>query len=174
MRPLLVALALVGCKAEPLPALDRTAPALHDAATVHFDALGVAHIRAESEYDAFFLQGYTTARLRMGQMELLRRRAHGTRAEVLGEDYFLDDWQMRALGFTQLGADNWEDLQEYAPKASRTFRAYADGVYFHDYGGGPCHHGFSFAHSRADIDRILQVMDDAFGAIAASFGTTPG
>jgi penicillin G amidase len=123
-----LALALLGCRAEPLPAVDRAAPALHDPATVHFDHLGVAHIRAESEYDAFFLQGYTTARLRMGQMELLRRRAHGTRAEVLGEDYFLDDWQMRALGFTELGEDNWASLQEYAPKASRTFRAYTDGV----------------------------------------------
>ena len=47
--------------------------------------------------------------------------------------------------------------------------AFGNGVYFHDYGGGPCHHGFSVAHSREDIDRILQVMDEAFGEIAVQF-----
>jgi glutamate-1-semialdehyde 2,1-aminomutase len=47
--------------------------------------------------------------------------------------------------------------------------AFEGGVYFHDYGGGPCHHGFSAAHSREDIDRILQVMDEAFGAMAVQF-----
>ncbi len=35
------------------------------------------------------------------------------------------------------------------------------GVYFHDYGGGACHHGFSLAHTPEDIDRVLNVMDDA-------------
>ncbi len=47
--------------------------------------------------------------------------------------------------------------------------AFGNEVYFHDYGGGPCHHGFSVAHSREDIDRILQVMDEAFGEIAVQF-----
>ena len=44
--------------------------------------------------------------------------------------------------------------------------AFDAGVYFHDYGGAPCHHGFSAAHSRDDLDRILAVMADAFGAVA--------
>ena len=44
--------------------------------------------------------------------------------------------------------------------------AFDAGVYFHDYGGAPCHHGFSFAHSRDDLDRILTVMGEAFGAVA--------
>ena len=47
--------------------------------------------------------------------------------------------------------------------------AFERGVYFHDYGGGPCHHGFSVAHSRDDVDRVLQVMDESFGAIATQF-----
>ena len=47
--------------------------------------------------------------------------------------------------------------------------AFKRGVYFHDYGGNPCHHGFSFAHSRSDIDNILQVMDESFGVIAPLF-----
>jgi glutamate-1-semialdehyde aminotransferase len=47
--------------------------------------------------------------------------------------------------------------------------AFERGVYFHDYGGGPCHHGFGAAHSQQDIDSILQVMDEAFGEIATEF-----
>ena len=40
------------------------------------------------------------------------------------------------------------------------------GVYFHDYGGGPCHHGYSLAHSQQDIDEVLQVMQDSLKAMA--------
>jgi glutamate-1-semialdehyde 2,1-aminomutase len=36
------------------------------------------------------------------------------------------------------------------------------GVYFHDYGGKPAHHGFSTAHTKADIDRVLEGLDAAF------------
>lgn len=48
-------------------------------------------------------------------------------------------------------------------------QAYARGVYFHDYGGAPCHHGFSAAHTREDLDRILTVVDESLAAIAPSF-----
>ena len=41
----------------------------------------------------------------------------------------------------------------------------ARGVYFHDYGGGACHHGFSLAHEPVDIDQVLQVVDDSLNAI---------
>ena len=36
-----------------------------------------------------------------------------------------------------------------------------NGVYFHDYGGRPAHHGFSAAHSIADIDRALEGIEAA-------------
>jgi glutamate-1-semialdehyde 2,1-aminomutase len=39
------------------------------------------------------------------------------------------------------------------------------GVYFHDYGGGACHHGFSLAHTADDIDRVLDVMDESLQAM---------
>jgi glutamate-1-semialdehyde 2,1-aminomutase len=37
--------------------------------------------------------------------------------------------------------------------------AHAAGVYFHDYGGAPCHHGFSIAHTREDIEEVLNRLD---------------
>jgi glutamate-1-semialdehyde 2,1-aminomutase len=35
------------------------------------------------------------------------------------------------------------------------------GVYFHDYGGAPCHHGFCAAMTTADVDQTLQRLDGA-------------
>jgi glutamate-1-semialdehyde 2,1-aminomutase len=32
------------------------------------------------------------------------------------------------------------------------------GVYFHDYGGGPSHHGYSVQHSEENIDHVLDVL----------------
>jgi len=34
------------------------------------------------------------------------------------------------------------------------------GVYFHDYGGGPAHHGYSIQHTRKDIEIVLNVMEE--------------
>ncbi|HVW01355.1 MAG TPA: aminotransferase class III-fold pyridoxal phosphate-dependent enzyme [Planctomycetaceae bacterium] len=42
------------------------------------------------------------------------------------------------------------------------------GVYFHDYGGQSCHHGYSSAHTAADIDRVLNVVRDSLAAMARS------
>ena len=35
------------------------------------------------------------------------------------------------------------------------------GVYFHDYGGGPAHHGYSIQHTSEDIDYVLKVLEEA-------------
>jgi glutamate-1-semialdehyde 2,1-aminomutase len=44
--------------------------------------------------------------------------------------------------------------------------AWKNGVYFHDYGGnGAHHHGFSAAHTIADMDRALEGIEAAFEAI---------
>ena len=39
-------------------------------------------------------------------------------------------------------------------------QCYERGVYFHDYGGGPLHHGYSIQHTAQDIDRVLDVLED--------------
>jgi hypothetical protein len=33
------------------------------------------------------------------------------------------------------------------------------GIYFHDYGGGPIHHGYSIQHTPEDIDAVLEVLE---------------
>jgi glutamate-1-semialdehyde 2,1-aminomutase len=42
---------------------------------------------------------------------------------------------------------------------------YGKGVYFHDYGGAPAHHGYSIQHTPADIDEVLGVLDEVLGAM---------
>jgi glutamate-1-semialdehyde aminotransferase len=39
------------------------------------------------------------------------------------------------------------------------------GVYFHDYGGSACHHGYSLAHTREDLAAVLQVIEDSLAQI---------
>ena len=34
------------------------------------------------------------------------------------------------------------------------------GVFFHDYGGGPLHHGYSVQHTAEDMDNVLNVLED--------------
>ena len=45
--------------------------------------------------------------------------------------------------------------------------AIAHGVYFHDYGGGACHHGFCAATTADDVDAILNRLDDAVATLGA-------
>ncbi len=37
---------------------------------------------------------------------------------------------------------------------------YERGVYFHDYGGGPAHHGYSVQHTLQEIGEVLSVLED--------------
>jgi glutamate-1-semialdehyde 2,1-aminomutase len=45
--------------------------------------------------------------------------------------------------------------------------ALAEGVWFHDYGGAACHHGFCAAMTRADADETVQRLDRAVARFAA-------
>lgn len=38
---------------------------------------------------------------------------------------------------------------------------FENGVYFHDYGGGPVHHGYSIQHTSDDISHVLEVLEEA-------------
>ena len=44
--------------------------------------------------------------------------------------------------------------------------AIANGVYFHDYGGAPCHHGFSAAMTKNDVAEALSRLDTALQSLA--------
>lgn len=46
----------------------------------------------------------------------------------------------------------------------------ARGILFHDYGGGPLHHGYSLQHTADDIDTVLNVLDDVLTANKEALG----
>src|SRR6266699_3655186 len=59
-------------------------PGLTQPVEIIKDRWGISHIYARNENDLFFAQGYNAARDRLFQLELWRRQATGTVAEILG------------------------------------------------------------------------------------------
>jgi glutamate-1-semialdehyde 2,1-aminomutase len=58
---------------------------------------------------------------------------------------------------------NYADAQRHNRQTMLRFVASAikHGVYFHDYGGAACHHGFCAAMTAADVDECLNRLDSA-------------
>jgi len=93
--------------------------------TIARDALGVPHISAASEDDAYFAQGYVTAQDRLFQMDGLRRLAAGDLSEIVGKAALELDRDSRRLRMRRIAESAYASLppQDRAPLA-----AYARGV----------------------------------------------
>lgn len=65
---------------------------------VSVDSFGVPIIYANSEADAYFMQGYLTARDRLWQMDFMARIAAGRLSEILGPDQLETDRYLRRIG----------------------------------------------------------------------------
>ena len=55
---------------------------LSDEVTIYFDEIGVPHINAKNQKDAYIALGYVHAQDRLWQMELIRRIAPGRLSEI--------------------------------------------------------------------------------------------
>ena len=120
--------ALAALPADPVRAAthDRaTIPGLRAPASVVRDVDGVPHIKARNTHDLFFLQGYQHAEDRLFQMDVTRRRASGTLAELLGRSALPSDVQMRTLGLRRSAE---RTISALSRKTQDELRAYADGV----------------------------------------------
>ncbi len=100
-------------------------PGLHFAAEVVRDGAGIPHVRAGDEHDVFFLQGWVHAQDRLFQMDVTRRRASGTLAELLGAGALPGDVQLRTLGLRRAAE---RSLEVISPRALAALDAYAEGV----------------------------------------------
>src|SRR5207244_13622942 len=60
-------------------------------------------------------------------------------------------------------ATSYRDIVGHQRKSMLQFIAAAisNGVYFHDYGGAACHHGFCAAMTLEDVDEALRRLDVA-------------
>ena len=97
-------------------------PGLHAAASVVRDVDGVPHIKARNAHDLFFLQGWQHAEDRLFQMDVTRRRASGTLAELLGSSALPSDVQMRTLGLRRSAERTMAELSRKTQDESARVR----------------------------------------------------
>jgi penicillin G amidase len=89
------------------------------------DSLGVPHISAKSDHDAYFMVGWLHAQDRLFQMDATRRQASGTLAELLGPAALPSDVQLRTLGLRRAAE---KSLAALSPATVSDLEAYAAGV----------------------------------------------
>ena len=100
---------------------------ISDEVTVYFDEVGVPHISAKNQKDAFTALGYVHAQDRLWQMELIRRIAAGRLSEIFGKDLVKTDKFFAGLGIEEASAKTIANLD----KNSESYKlaiAYLDGV----------------------------------------------
>ena len=100
-------------------------PGLQQPVRILRDRWGIAHIYAANEHDLFFAQGYNVASDRLFQLELWRREAAGTVAEILGRGELDRDIGNRL--FTYRG-DLTQELNWYHPHGAAIIQAFVDGI----------------------------------------------
>jgi penicillin G amidase len=100
-------------------------PGLLKPVTIRRDERGIPYIRAASDHDLYFAQGYVTASDRLWQMDLQRRSARGELSEIFGQGALGEDKRHRTLGFARV-------LDESAARLPADLKlaldAYAKGV----------------------------------------------
>lgn len=89
------------------------------------DRSGINHIYANDEHDLFFAQGYAAARDRLFQLEMWRRQATGTVAELLGRRELARDVGARLFRYR---GDLNAELAHYHPHGAAIVGAFVDGV----------------------------------------------
>ena len=100
-------------------------PDLDKPVEILVDQWGISHIYAETEHDLFYAQGWNAARDRLFQLELWRRQATGTVAEILGERELQRDIGTRLFKFRR---DLEQELNYYHDRGSLIINAYTDGI----------------------------------------------
>lgn len=100
-------------------------PGLTAPAAVHFDALGIPVIETQNRADAYRVLGYLHARDRLFQMDMMRRKANGRLAAVLGEKALPTDRQQRVYQFQAAAT---AILQNLGAAERAILAAYTEGV----------------------------------------------
>lgn len=95
--------------------------------TVYFDDIGVPHINAQNQKDAYVALGYVHAQDRLWQMELMRRIAAGRLSEVFGKDLVRVDQFFGGLGIEEAANKTIANL-DTTTEAYILTQAYLDGV----------------------------------------------
>ncbi len=100
-------------------------PGLQQPVEIIRDRWGVNHIYAKNEHDLFFAQGYAAAQDRLFQLEIWRRQATGTVAELLGPQETKRDIGTRLFRFK---GNLEQELKHYHPNGPVIVRAFVAGI----------------------------------------------
>ncbi len=125
-------------------------------------AAGLAAVTAYRQpgfYDHIFA---VADRLYRGLNDLFARHGVQARVEGLGARFGVYFGVPEPLR-------NYRDAVQQQRQMMLRFVASAiqHGVYFHDYGGAACHHGFCAAMTLADVEEVLKRLDAAVQPLAA-------
>lgn len=100
---------------------------LSEEVTVYFDEVGVPHINAKNQKDAYIALGYVHAQDRLWQMELIRRIAPGRLSEIFGKKLLETDVFFSGLGIEESTKKALENLDKNS-QAYQLSEAYLNGV----------------------------------------------
>jgi penicillin amidase len=98
---------------------------LEEPVEILIDNWGISHIYAKNESDLFFAQGFNAARDRLFQLEMWRRQATGTVAEILGRKELQRDIGARLHLFR---GDLSQELNHYHPRGEAIVGSFVDGI----------------------------------------------
>jgi glutamate-1-semialdehyde 2,1-aminomutase len=119
----------------------------------------LAAIRTPGVYDHL---SALADRLYPGMNAIFGRHSFPARCQGLGARFGLH------FGFSEEVRSYQDTAKQDAALGLKFFAGMTErGVYFCDGGGKPSHHGFSIAHTAADIDRVLQATEDTVKGIQA-------
>jgi penicillin amidase len=103
-------------------------PGLSAEVEILIDDRGIPHVYAENDSDLFYATGYQLATDRLFQIDLLRRRALGRGAEVLGMGKLDEDKISRLFNFKRWGALDAERFKREQPRDYALFSAWVAGI----------------------------------------------
>jgi len=100
---------------------------ISDEVTVYYDEVGVPHINAQNQKDAFTALGYVHAQDRLLQMELIRRIAAGRLSEIFGKELIKTDKFFSGLGIEEASSKTIKNIDKNS-EAYKLTMAYLDGI----------------------------------------------
>ena len=100
---------------------------LKEEVNIYYDDVGVPHIYAQNQQDAYIALGYVHAQDRLWQMELMRRISAGRLSEIFGEDMIKTDKFFLGLGIENAAKKTIQNLDTTNQSFILT-QAYLNGI----------------------------------------------
>ncbi|MCK4562465.1 MAG: penicillin acylase family protein, partial [Flavobacteriaceae bacterium] len=100
---------------------------LKEEVNIYYDNIGVPHIYAQNQSDAYIALGYAHAQDRLWQMELVRRISAGRLSEIFGKDLIKTDKFFLGLGIENAGIKTIKNL-DTTTQSYKLTQSYLNGI----------------------------------------------